>query len=80
MSWKGQIAKNNSSISKALTELMGLNGDAMKKYAELSNNIIPQENKSMIDAEMSDIASALLDLQKAYSRLGWALDRQEKEA
>lgn len=79
MSWEN-LLKDNTSIKKALNELMALNADASQKYAELSNRIIPPENKPMLDAEMSDIAVGLLDLQKAYSRLHWALDRQEKEA
>tara|TARA_R100001015_G_C4495939_1_gene72018 strand:- start:35 stop:274 length:240 start_codon:yes stop_codon:yes gene_type:complete len=76
MSWEN-LLKDNKPIKEALNELMALNTDASQKYAELSNRIIPPENKPMLDAELSDIATGLLDLQKAYSRLAWALDRQE---
>ena len=76
MSWE-ILLKDNEPVKKALNELMSLTADAMQKYSELSNTIIPPENKPMLEAELSDIATALLDLKKAYSRLSWALDRQE---
>jgi len=43
----------------------------------LSNTIIPPENKPMLEAELSNINTALLNLQRGNSRLAWALDRQE---
>lgn len=76
MSWE-TLLKDNKSIKKALNELMSLTTDAIKKYNELSNTIIPPENKPMLDAELSDISTALFDLQKSNNRLSWALERQE---
>ena len=76
MNWE-ILLKDNQPVRKALNELMGLTADAMAKYSELSNTIIPPENKPMLDAELSDIATGLLDLKKACSRLAWALERQE---
>ena len=76
MSWE-MLLKDNKSIKKALNELMSLTTSAIEKHNELSNTIIPPENQPMLHAEMSDIATALLDLQRSNSRLAWALERQE---
>jgi len=81
MSWetllKENWSDNNQRVKQALNELMGLTTAAMEKHSELSNTIIPPENKPMLEAELSNINTALLNLQRGNSRLAWALDRQE---
>tara|TARA_R110000824_G_C14880252_1_gene643279 strand:- start:389 stop:631 length:243 start_codon:yes stop_codon:yes gene_type:complete len=78
MSWENKLKKNYSTdIREFIKEAYLHHNQVISAYAKLDTTI-SQEDKQMLQAELSDIATMLLDLPKAIGELGRALERQEK--
>tara|TARA_R110002051_G_scaffold259450_1_gene319296 strand:+ start:2701 stop:2943 length:243 start_codon:yes stop_codon:yes gene_type:complete len=77
MSWKKEIKKDSIDIVNTFwREANEAVGDLTLSYSKLDTTI-NQEDKLMYQAEMSDIATHILDLTKSLSLLKAGLMRQE---
>jgi hypothetical protein len=74
MSWESVLKEDTKTAMKKLGNSLQ---EAMFLYSELDQSIA-QEDKEMLQREMGDMATALLDVIKARGNLDRALYRQEE--